>query len=559
MPNGSGPDGARARGDALLGRRRFAEARAEYERCLGFGEDPEVLANLGAAHRALDDLPAAVAALERAYRLHLQAGRPARAGVVACTLADIELTESGAAAVAAGWLSRARRHLGSVPDDPGHAYLESLAAYQALAYDKDPVRARAGAMKAAAHARRCGDATAEATAAAFLGLAEVSTGRLREGFDLLDGATAAALSGEIDSLSALDVYCLLLTACERVRDFDRVDQWAARVLSLAAEAGSDAFASFARTQYANLLIWRGRWTEAEQELDRVLTDAAHRPMTAALGMVLRASLRRRQGRLGEAFTELSRAEVEPFRRAVRHLVLSVRARLELDRGDPQAAADLAERYLAAVSAEDRIERIDALETLLRARLLLGDLGAAAVALDELEASAALIPTDGVRGAALLARGMVARAQGETETAAQALAEAIDRFDAAGLPHERVAAQLEAVEVHRDAGRVQSARREAEAAHRAATDLGAAAERSRAEGQLARLRTGGPGVCGLTAREAQIVGLIAAGRSNREIAEALVLSVRTVERHVSNIYLKLGVSGPSARTAAVARVGAGQGA
>src|SRR4051794_13547226 len=232
MGDGSGPDLARARGDALLAQRRFAEARAEYAACLEFGEDPEVLANLGAVHRALDDVPAAVAALERAYRLHLEAGRPALAGVVGCTLADVELTESGAGAVAAGWLSRARLHLRSAPDDPGHVYLESLAAYQALAYDKDPVRAHARATKAVAHARRCGDTTAAVTAQAFLGLVEVSTGRLREGFDLLDGATAAALAGEIDTLSALDVYCLLLTACERVRDFDRVAQWAARVLSL---------------------------------------------------------------------------------------------------------------------------------------------------------------------------------------------------------------------------------------------------------------------------------------------------------------------------------------
>jgi DNA-binding NarL/FixJ family response regulator len=53
---------------------------------------------------------------------------------------------------------------------------------------------------------------------------------------------------------------------------------------------------------------------------------------------------------------------------------------------------------------------------------------------------------------------------------------------------------------------------------------------------------------LTPREREIVLLIAGGRSNREIAEALVLSVRTVERHVENIYAKLGVHGQAARAA-----------
>jgi ATP/maltotriose-dependent transcriptional regulator MalT len=549
---GEGRDDARQRGNALLEQRRFADARAAYLEVLALEDDADVWANLAAVHRALDDVPAAVAALERAYSLHLAAGRPGRAGAVACTLADVELTESGAAAVAAGWLSRARRHLRSVPDDPGHALLESLSAYLALAYDKDPARARACAERAAEHARRCGDGTTEVMTQAFLGLIEVSAGHLRDGFELLDGGTAAALAGEVDTLTALDVYCMLLTACERVRDFDRVDQWARRVLDVATEAGSDAFATFARTQYANLLIWRGRWPEAERELDRILVDAANRPLTAAMGMLLRASLRRRQGRLDDALAELARAEVEPFRRAVRHSVLTARARVQLDRGDPQAAADLAERYLAAVSTEDRIERIDALEILVRARLRLGEGGPATAAQRELEACAEAIPTDGVRGSVRLCGALVAFSLDQTDVATRSVQEAVDLFQAAGLPHEEASARLEAVDVHRSAGRVDRARREAEAACELATALGAAAERARAERYLASLRPGRSDAGDLTDREAQILQLIAEGRSNGQIADTLYLSIRTVERHVSNIYLKVGVTGPSARTAAVAR-------
>lgn len=60
-----------------------------------------------------------------------------------------------------------------------------------------------------------------------------------------------------------------------------------------------------------------------------------------------------------------------------------------------------------------------------------------------------------------------------------------------------------------------------------------------------------GLADLTAREREVLRLAAEGRSNPEIAEALVLSVRTVERHLSNAYLKLGITGRAARTAAVA--------
>ena len=56
---------------------------------------------------------------------------------------------------------------------------------------------------------------------------------------------------------------------------------------------------------------------------------------------------------------------------------------------------------------------------------------------------------------------------------------------------------------------------------------------------------------LSAREREVVALVADGRSNDEIAAELVLSVRTVERHLQNAYTKLGVRGPSARAAAAA--------
>jgi ATP/maltotriose-dependent transcriptional regulator MalT len=538
--------------DELLAAQDYEGARTAFEAMVASHPTPASLSGLAAACRALNDIPAAIKALEQAYRLQVDTGDAPAAAVTAYLLADVIVTELGGSAVASGWLARARHHLRDHPNDPTLVLVNGMDSYLALAYDKDPERARDLAEQAHDLARRLGDVRAQTAATGHLGLIDVTLGRLREGLQRLDEATAAAAAGELPPAEAMDTYCLLITACERIRDFDRVDQWAQRVLSEATRVGSDAFATFARTQYANVAIWRGRWDEAERELDRVLVDAAERPLTAAMAMVLRSQLRRRQGRLDDAADELAPAEREPYRRAVRHLVLAARAALELDRGDAQAAADLAERYLRAVSQADRIERVEALEVLLRARLVLGEVSAAEQAAAELEATAEVIPTDGFRASALTGRALVLRAAGDLDGARERFDDALALTDAAGLPHETVRIRLLLAEVLLELGRVEAARREAELARHQADELGAAGEVAAADRILAGLRGGPPADdTDLTRREVEILRHIASGASNAEIAEQLFLSIRTVERHVSNIYMKIGATGPAARTTAVA--------
>jgi DNA-binding CsgD family transcriptional regulator len=536
----------------MLARREFPAARAVYERLVAWDESAEAFEGLAAACRPLDDISGTVAALEQAYRLRLDAEEAARAAHDACLLADVELTELGNSAVASGWLSRARHHFRAAPDDPGQVMLEALSAYRAIAYEKDPDAARSFATRAIACAERLGDAADEVMGKAFLGFIDVMLGDLEPGFGLLDEATVAALAGELPPLADLDVYCLLITACERVRDFDRADQWAQRVLVLASGAGSDGFATFARTQYASLLIWRGRWSEAEATLERVLADAGGRPMTEAMAMVLRASLRRRQGRLDDALRELARAEREPYRRAVRHAVLAARARIELDRGQAQAAADLAERYLYAVSPSDVIERVEALETLVRARIVLGELDAADASACDLDEVVATIGLDALRAAALCTRAEMSRARGSLAEARRQLEDAITLLDSVGLTPDATTARIALAEVLLDLGRPDSARGVADAARACAAALGARRDLELASRVLANIRGDGTGApAGMTSREVEIVRLIAEGLTNAEIAIRLVLSPRTVERHVSNVYLKVGATGSAARTVAVA--------
>ncbi|MDN5855894.1 MAG: helix-turn-helix transcriptional regulator, partial [Actinomycetia bacterium] len=250
--------------------------------------------------------------------------------------------------------------------------------------------------------------------------------------------------------------------------------------------------------------------------------------------------------------ELAASEREPYRRTVRHLVLAARAALELDRGNAQEAADLAERYLRSVAASDVIESVEALEVLVRARIALDDVPAADRAARDLEAAAAAIPTTAIRATAEAARGDVLRAQGCFEDARTRLESAIAGLDDAGLRHDAVLAQVALAAVQLDLGDPAGARWTAEAARDAATELGATGEVAAANDLLARMRGGVDGTPeGLTSREVDVVRLMVDGLANADIAAALVLSSRTVERHISNIYLKIGATGPAARAVAIA--------
>jgi len=139
-----------------------------------------------------------------------------------------------------------------------------------------------------------------------------------------------------------------------------------------------------------------------------------------------------------------------------------------------------------------------------------------------------------------AEGVVATADGDTERATELLQRAVAGFERLGVPYEisRTKAQLANVLPDGDAML-------AEAIAMAESLLGKPIEPPPVTTPAA------PDASGLSEREREILALIGEGIGNQEIADRLVLSPRTVERHVSNIYLKLGLEGRSSRAAAAA--------
>jgi LuxR family maltose regulon positive regulatory protein len=546
-------DAELARGWQALGMSAWGEAREAFQAALDREETPEALEGLGVATGWLGDARTSVAVRERAYHGYRRRGDDEAAARAAIGLAQDLLTFQGQPAVASGWLQRARRVLADRPGSPQLVAADVVESGLAREYERDLPRARRLAAEARDRARRIGAFDLEMIALGQLGSASVGAGELAGGMRMLDEATAAVTGGEVaDPATRATICCFLVWACARTRDLDRAAQWSRYVLDMARGPQDRPLLSHPLAEHAEVLIWWGRWPEAERELLDVIGDAVGRPVPAAGGRLRLADLRRRQGRLDEAAALLDELDASPGREGLGPLPLAVRAALALDQGRPAGAADLAGRYLRAVPAGDLVERVDALEVLARAKAALGDPGGAELAATELAGIAAAVPTGPVQAAGMLAAGVAAAARGDGAAARAALEGAADRYEQAGAPFEAARARLELAGCLLAAGAPEPAVVQARAARAALAGLGSAHELRRAERLLAgvpapRSSTG----LALTDREVEVVRLVARGRTNEEIAAELVLSVRTVERHLSNLYVKVGASGRTARAVATA--------
>jgi DNA-binding NarL/FixJ family response regulator len=173
-----------------------------------------------------------------------------------------------------------------------------------------------------------------------------------------------------------------------------------------------------------------------------------------------------------------------------------------------------------------------------------DLDAAVEASEQLTAMAHRWQSEGLYAVAAHARGAVRIAAGDPGEAVTGLREAVRRWQELEAPHACARSRMLLAQAYSALGDHGAATRELDVAERTLTRLDAVVDLRRLE----RLRRGAGRPRGLTPREAEILREVTRGGTNRQVADALVISEKTVARHLANIYTKLGVS---TRTAAVA--------
>lgn len=532
-------------GQHAMSEGRFAEAREAFATVLREEDLPEAHEGLGWASVWSDEVGDGIESFENAHRLYLGHEDLRSAGRTALWLAYCHGYVLGEPAVAGGWGQRALRLLDGLPPGPEHVWL----AIAAGAGAEDVERERALAAQAAQIARGLGRLDLEGMGLATEGLCLVADGDVAEGLRLLDeGAAAAITSAGEDFAAVAHACCAMLAGCEIVGDIDRASEWCERTTRYARRYGFRPLSATCHTSYAGVLIWCGRWEEAERELLRADGEfAAVRPAARHQAIVRLADLRRRQGRFAEAAELFVR--VDGDHRAVLGVAL-----LELDRGDAVAAVDRADRYLRQARSLHRAERAVAYELLVRACVACSRTADAEHALQELRAISDGAPTEQLAALALRAQGTLAVAR-DAELARRCFEDAVDLFTRCGAPLEAACARLDLARALRDCDRRDSARVEAQAARSAFARLGGAHGLKLAAGFLAGLDEPPRGVATtLTARELEVLALIAAGLTNREVASRLVISEHTVHRHVTNIYRKLAVSSRVGASAHARRLG-----
>ena len=478
-----------------------------------------------------------IAALQRAFGLCQADGDRGRAVLCAFRISMTAATH-GEVALAGGWTSRAEGLVEGVDDAVELGWVAFLRMFRALGVG-DFATAGGCADEVTAVGRRHADADLTALGLCAQGRMALYAGRIAEGLARLDESMVRVIAGETSPVIAGHVYCTAIEGCQEISDFGRVAEWTAALERwCAAQPGLLAFTGQCAVHRGQLLRLHGEWERALEEFEHATRryEEVGAPDAVGLAAYEAGEVLRLRGEHAEADAAYQRAADHGFDPQ------PGLALLWLARGQGAAASAAVDRLLEETAGP--VQRCRLLPAAVEVLLAGGAVDRARDVAAELDELAGHFGCVWVEAAAAHAHGAVELAAGDAAGSLPYLRKALQLWARAEATYDRGRSRLLIGRALAAVGDTESSRRELEAARTTFRQIGAGPSADEVDHLLAPASL----PAGLTAREAEVLRLVASGRSNAQIAADLVLSEKTVARHLSNIFGKLGVGSRTAATA-----------
>jgi DNA-binding CsgD family transcriptional regulator len=541
MPSPSAPSDDLERGRASYDRRDWAEAFDAFVHAEGrapLGRDDLERLVWSAALTGHNE--AFLGALEQLHKACVEARERAPAARAAFWI-GFHLSSLGASSRATGWLARAKRLVedeGEPCAERGYLLLPTVYRHLGAA---DNVAAHAVASEAAEIGEGCHDGDLVALARNLQGRALLRQGRIEPGLALLDEVMLAVTSGELSPLVTGIVYCNVIVTCQQIYALDRAREWTAALAHWCQQQPQlVTFTGHCLVHRAEIMQLGGDWPEAIEEVRQICErrrgDAD--PDVFGDACYQQAELLRLRGELVEA-EKAYRLASQHGREPQPGLAL-----LRVAQGQTESAVSAIRRVLSTTKAKWQRARL--LPAFVEIMCAAGEVDEARGACRELEEIAQDFGTEIVGAMAAHALGALRLVEGDARGAIEPLQHAFGVWHKAGAPY--IAARIRVLlgRAFLALGDRDGAELERDAARNVFEELGATPD-------LAALAasaedSGRARVHGLSRREIEVLRLLASGKTNKVIARSLYVSERTVDRHVSNIFKKIGVPSRAAATA-----------
>jgi DNA-binding CsgD family transcriptional regulator len=523
-----------ARGRSSYARREWADA---YQALCGADKQASLgrddLSRLAWAAALIGRDNEMIAALERLYQAEIEAGDELAAARSAFWL-GFRLFSLGERGRATAWLARAERLVERQPGTCAIAgYLLIPRVHQHLAQREFDLAAEL-AERAEHIGEKCREPDLLALSRNLYGRALLRAGRIDDGLKLLDEAMLSVTAGELSPVITGIIYCNVIAGCQQIHAVERSREW-----TLALSSWCDAqpqlvkFTGACLAHRAEIMQFGGDWTHALVEARRATTMSEFSPAAreaAANGFYQLGEVHRLRGDTAEAEAAYRHAS-ELGREPQPGLAL-----LRLAQGQRDAAATAIRRVLDTV--QDPMQRVGHLFAFVEIMIDAGSLAEADRGCTELEELARRFSSSVLRARAAQARGMFLLASGDARAALAPLTQALSNWQELNAPYYLACCRVQLARACERLEDHDTARFELGAARSLLGQLGA-------KPALASLE---PPSHGLTPRELEVLGLVATGKTNKGVARQLDLSEKTVDRHVSNIFAKLGLATRAAATA-----------